>query len=237
MTFQELVFQLKVKYKIYGPVNSLRFFCQRLFRLVYYQLLLHSYSQFGEDLIIARLLPGKKIFYVDVGANHPQKFNNTYHFYRRGSRGITVDPHPSLKPLFSRFRPRDHHLSLGLSRTPGFLTFYQFFPDVNSTFSSTAARHYLSEHSQLISQKRVEVTTLATILDQHLPPHQPVDLLSIDTEGFDYQVLQGNNWQKYRPQIVCLECQPRSKANDYLLKLGYKLVARTPLNSIYQLHP
>lgn len=42
-----------------------------------------SYAQEGEDLVVNRLLEGKKDgFYVDVGAHHPYRFSNTYFFIK-----------------------------------------------------------------------------------------------------------------------------------------------------------
>ena len=59
-----------------------------------------SYAQEGEDLILYRMIYGKidKGFYVDVGAHHPKRFSNTYFFYRKGWRGINVEPMPGSKP-------------------------------------------------------------------------------------------------------------------------------------------
>ena len=48
-------------------------------------------SQNGEDLIIESLIPEqKKGFYVDIGANHPIKLNNTFLFYSKGWKGINI---------------------------------------------------------------------------------------------------------------------------------------------------
>ena len=56
-----------------------------------------SYSQQGEDLIILdifRHLRLKRPSYLDIGAWEPVKSNNTYLFYRLGSRGVLVEPNP-----------------------------------------------------------------------------------------------------------------------------------------------
>ena len=71
-----------------------------------------SYSQCGEDIIVARLLRDMGIdmpFYVEIGTNDPVIFNNTYFFYRRGAHGVCVEPNPKLHkkidvPLFSRIK-------------------------------------------------------------------------------------------------------------------------------------
>ena len=55
-----------------------------------------TYSQTGEDLILDILLKDKpKGFYIDIGGNHPKKFNNTFLFYKKGWDGINVEPNYS----------------------------------------------------------------------------------------------------------------------------------------------
>src|SRR3989344_4572766 len=54
-----------------------------------------SYSQSGEDMILRSIFDDKKEgFYVDVGAFHPKLYSNTYYFYKRGWRGINIEPNP-----------------------------------------------------------------------------------------------------------------------------------------------
>ena len=51
-----------------------------------------SFSQFGEDLIINKIL--KKIpngNYLDLGSFHPIHFSNTFLLYLRGWRGVNID--------------------------------------------------------------------------------------------------------------------------------------------------
>ena len=86
-----------------------------------------SWSQEGEDLILARIFGDKPDgFYVDVGAHHPQRFSNTYYFYRRGWRGINIDAMPGSMLAFNRLRPLDINIELGIGSQPGKLNFYMF---------------------------------------------------------------------------------------------------------------
>ncbi len=58
-----------------------------------------TYSQFGEDLIVRYLFDSLGIArptYLDIGANHPKFSGNTFGFYKRGSRGVLVEPNPRL---------------------------------------------------------------------------------------------------------------------------------------------
>ena len=53
-----------------------------------------SYSISNVDLIIDRMFANKsKGNFIDLGCNHPIKFNNTYLLYKRGWRGLNIDLH------------------------------------------------------------------------------------------------------------------------------------------------
>jgi len=206
---------------------------QYLYRKVFYEFFQKSYSQYGEDLLISRLLNSRKIFYVDIGSNHPQKFNNTYFFYLQGSQGINIEPNPLLIAKYSSIRPHDINLNIGISDQSGLMKFFQMFPDVNSTFSKTQYQYYLKHNSVLVDTPNIQVNTLASILNKHFSNNISFDLLSIDTEGHDLTVLKSNDWTKFRPKVICVETQLDLSLHQYLLKLGYKLVRKTPINSLY----
>src|SRR4051794_18853401 len=75
-----------------------------------------SYSQFGEDLWLAdRFADQVSGFYVDVGAYDPFNASNTLLLYRKGWRGINVEPDPGALRRFERFRDRDVNLGVAIS--------------------------------------------------------------------------------------------------------------------------
>jgi hypothetical protein len=39
-------------------------------------------------------------FYVDVGAHHPRRYSNTNYFYKRGWKGINIEPNPDALRIF-----------------------------------------------------------------------------------------------------------------------------------------
>src|SRR5689334_15261611 len=86
-----------------------------------------SYSQEGEDMILARVFENQKSgFYVDVGAHHPWRFSNTYMFYRRGWRGLNIDAMPDSMSRFRKARPRDINVEIPVLREEAVLNYYQF---------------------------------------------------------------------------------------------------------------
>ena len=195
-----------------------------------------SYAQEGEDLVLARELGARPAgFYVDVGAHHPFRFSNTYLLYRRGWRGICVDPLPGTQKLFSRWRPRDLVLELGVSSTESTLKYYMFNEPALNTFDATVAREKdgLADY-RVTSTADVEVVPLATLLDRHMPPGVAIDVLSIDVEGLDLVVLESNDWIKYRPNLIVAECLGTSLmtiSDDpitvFLSREGYEPFAKT----------
>jgi hypothetical protein len=63
-----------------------------------------------------------------------------------------------------------------------------------------------------------------------------VDLLSLDTEGTEIDVMNGFDWEGYKPKIVLLEDHARNFSKHKFMKsLGYKLFRRTGFNSWYAL--
>lgn len=165
------------------------------------------YSQFGEDVILSKILKEKDGFYVDVGAYHPKHFSNTYLLFQRGWKGINIDPNPLTIKLFNKYRKKDVNLQIGISRDSEQKTFYLFSHSNWNTFSKEKAAewkkkpevHYLGEQS-------THCLPLREVLDKYLPANTKIGLLNIDAEGLDREVLESNNWTKYRPRVLVIEC-------------------------------
>ena len=51
---------------------------------------------------------------------------------------------------------------------------------------------------------KVKVKRLETVLKNYLSGNE-IDLLNIDVEGLELDVLESNDWSKYRPKFVLVE--------------------------------
>jgi FkbM family methyltransferase len=205
--------------------------------------LLLSYSQEGEDLIASRKLAGiVGGLYVDVGAHHPRRFSNTMLFYRRGWRGLNIDPNPTAIRLFERERTRDINLCVGVADTSGLLTFYAFNEPAVSTFDANVANDLLRNSPyRLLEQRQVRVDRLENILARHLPPEQAIALMSIDVEGLDLDVMRSNDWDRFRPRCLLVEARDVDLArleghpiHKFAVTAGYRLFAKTVNTLIYE---
>ncbi len=203
------------------------------------------YSQGGEDIVIDNIFSTKsKGYYVDVGAHHPYRFSNTFKFYEKGWEGINIDPLPNMKEKFDKERPRDFNLEIGISLKSGNLNYYMFSEPAINTFDEDIATAWLNNETldhpaKLVDKKLIPVVRLETILDQHLPKNTEIDFLNIDVEGLDFEVLQSNNWGKYKPKLIACEIHKSieeildCEIYYYLVAKGYKFHAKTCLTSFF----
>ena len=200
-----------------------------------------SYSQEGEDLILARIFEGKqKGIYVDVGAHHPLRFSNTYLLYRQGWSGINLDANPGSMDAFKMLRPRDLNLQLGIADKISRKTFYQFNEPAINTFDYSLIKNNLKVGYKLVGKQSISVLPLSTILHRYLQTKH-IDLLSIDIEGFDYRALKSMDWT-YSPTVVVIEqlgasfaTLINSRSSKLLQNHGYHLHAKTVNSAIYLL--
>ncbi|HEY4415409.1 MAG TPA: FkbM family methyltransferase [Verrucomicrobiae bacterium] len=194
-----------------------------------------SFSQFGEDVMCDYLFPnGFKGFYVDVGAFHPMTYSNTYGLYRKGWRGLEIDANPDVAALFARFRPEDIFIHSAVGRETGSIEMALF---EDGAFNCTVDQmdKVPERLRRNVRRMQVPIHSLAALLAGKKV--QTVDFLSIDCEGNDLNVLQSNDWSRWKPKVVCVEDHAfdwqQSEIVAYLESVGYILKFRAVFSSIF----
>lgn len=196
-----------------------------------------SYSQNMEDVIIQGFFePDYKGFYVDVGANEPDHMSVTKPFYMSGWRGMNIEPIPRLHRLLKQKRPRDINVQLGISSKPGNLTLREYEGDGLSTFSENMKTGYESRGDPATAKYKdykVDVKTLQQVFQEY--KISTIDFMKVDVEGYEYEVLKGNDWKIYRPKLICIEAN-HIEGKDWhnlLSKNSYKLEFSDGLNEYF----
>jgi len=172
-----------------------------------------SYAQNHEDILLARALPHRDGFFIDVGANPPVFHSVTKLFTDRGWSGINIEPSP---PVFDRLqhdRPDQINLNLNLNLNVGggdvatTLTFYET-PTRHgwSTFRLELAEHYRSIG---VVERPVPVRILTEVYAEHVGD-RPIDFLKVDAEGFEKQVRFGMDFGRWRPWVRLIDDHVRS---------------------------
>jgi FkbM family methyltransferase len=228
--------------KQHGIATTIGYSIEEL-KLICQGSLFSSYSQHGEDKILDKLLGNKGTgFYVDIGTADPVRFSNTYRFYKKGWRGVLIEPNPMRIEKLKAIRPNDEVMNVGASTESGEMTFYVFNPPNVSTFS-TKGRDINIENNYLLEREVVvKVNPLSEIFAKTQKLHNGnIDFISVDTEGYDLVVLQSNDWTKYRPKFVIVECIKGDKRDgskdefvDLMKKQDYAEVYYNDLNLIFK---
>jgi FkbM family methyltransferase len=200
-----------------------------------------SYSVAGEDILIRNLFGKNRRqgLYIDIGCNMPIQFSNTFKLYLKGWDGICVDGNANMIDKFRKIRKRDICLQEIVSDEERDIIFYQ--DDLNHTLSSVDPEigKDLREGSPGFREIATRSTTLARIMEKHVGARK-IDLLCVDVENHDLEVLKGNDFTRFRPEIICVEFHGSmeslnaSEMHSFLSGAGYGLLALSSPNAYYR---
>ena len=202
-----------------------------------------SYSQCGEDLIVAYALDilqgARPKKYLDVGANHPFNLSNTALLYRKGGHGVLVEPDPYFSKLLKKKRPRDRVLECGVHfSAESRADLYVMDSPTLNTFSRKEMERYVVMGHQLNNTLSVPLLNINSILEMA----GELDFMNLDIEGLDMLILEMIDWTRYHPTCICVETltyetrkepQKLNEIIELLLSRGYMLYADTYINSIF----
>ncbi len=198
-----------------------------------------SYSQNREDVVLARAFGNREHgFYIDVGAWHPIMDSVTCFFYRRGWRGVNIEPLPFYFELLEAERPEDVNLCIGIARARGEQTFYEDLAASGlSTFVPSQAARLRDQGHELRELQR-PVLPLAEVCEEHVDGE--IDFLKIDVEGAERAVLESGDWDRWRPRVVLVEAtapevftEVHREWEGLLLDAGYLFALFDGLNRFF----
>jgi FkbM family methyltransferase len=162
-----------------------------------------SYAQNFEDVILHRCFAGRKDgFYIDVGAMDPVLHSVTKFFYDEGWSGINIEPNDFFYNKLLQERPRDINLNLALGEREEIRPWHVFEQYGISTFEEGYRDRFIEQGFE-VEEKTAKVTTLAAICQEYVK--REIDFLKIDCEGWEKFVIQGADWDRFRPAVVIVE--------------------------------
>jgi FkbM family methyltransferase len=204
---------------------------------------LKSYSQFGEDIEILSLFPGKNRVYVEVGANDGVGGSNSLLLEENGWNGLLIEANPDLIPRIHKSRPNSIvvHSAIVSPSNKGTINFFQVKGEPNhldglsTTCYSDLFETKIVGYGGQITKIQVPATTLDDILFSH-NISLGFDFLSIDVEGGELDVLQGFSINHFAPKLILIEDNSIGldvSVRDYLNQHGYVRIHRTGVNDWY----
>lgn len=193
-------------------------------------------------------LKKKQVFFFQIGANDGIKDDPIHNFVKSNQwEGILVEPLPNtfsiLQKNYAGVHERLIFENVAVSNKSGELPFYivknaehlnyHFDFTAFSSFSKEVLiknfRHY-PEIVQHIDEIKIKTTTIHELLIKHAVSH--VDLLLIDTEGYDFEILKTIDFSNFRPDLIIFEVSNLNrkdfkesiemlKKNEYMLYINY----------------
>jgi predicted XRE-type DNA-binding protein len=180
----------------------------KILKKIYYEKYTNkSYSISNVDLIINRMFSKiKNGIYVDVGCNHPIKYNNTYLLYKRGWRGINIDLDKKSIDEFNLIRNKDYNIQALISSEENInkeIYFYHERSAINTV--SKDLIDYRNSKNEDFQIKKQLTSTLNKIIEDSPFKDKKINLISIDIEDHEYEALKNFNFNKYKIDCIVSE--------------------------------
>lgn len=187
---------------------------------------------------------------VEVGAARPDFLSIGQSFRHLGWRVISIEPNPEFCAAHRamgndvlQYACGDHDAdgvpftvidSYGANYMGGTVSYESFSSlGLRGDFADLYAKGEYKKSKRTIS---VNVRRLDTILAQHAPDLQKIDLLAVDVEGWEVEVMKGLAVERFKPRAVILEnlfTDPAYAA--YMQGVGYRLAKMIAPNEVYVL--
>jgi len=216
----------------------------KILKKIYYEKYTNkSHSISNVDLIINRMFSKiKNGIYVDVGCNHPIKYNNTYLLYKRGWRGINIDLDKKSIDEFNLIRNKDYNIQALISSEENInkeIYFYHERSAINTV--SKDLIDYRNSKNEDFQIKKQLTSTLNKIIEDSPFKDKKINLISIDIEYHEYEALKNFNFNKYKIDCIVSEIHDynqekleiynqniesiiNNKLYNMLIKNNYKLI-------------
>lgn len=218
--------------------------CTSVRRRIYERLGSERYSRLadhGLDAVLGERLPSRPGTFVEVGAYDGTFMSNTYYLERfRGWSGVLIEPLPERYRRCVRARPNSQVFNCALVADEGQDSVVLRCEGPMSTVASIPMREVepaVAETWGLNDLREIAVParTMTSVLDEAGTVF--IDLLSLDVEGFEAEVLQGLDFERFKPTWILVEFgrdRQRQAGVETALPAGYECLGEvSPLDVLY----
>lgn len=184
-------------------------------------------SQFGQDQYLLKLAGDKKLNYLEIGANHPIRLNNTLLLEESGWSGISIDPLKKYEQLWESAR-KNRFICMAVGKEKCEKEFIEFSGGEDWIDMMSGFAEYVRNEDYVTFNFR-SYTVNTDRLDMIVGDYK-FDVLLLDTEGAELEILKGIDLSIHSPTYLVIENAKKiGGANDLRAVLhsnGYRVVAR-----------
>ena len=198
-----------------------------------------SFSISNVDLVINRIFYNtKKGVYIDIGCNHPIKYNNTYLLYMKGWNGINIDLDDKSINEFNKLRPNDYNISTIVSDKSNKEKEIYFYHERSAI--NTVNKDLVDSRNEKPKKSIFKKTKTLNEIIQNSPfGNKKINLITIDIENHEYEALKDFDFKKYNVDVIVTELHDLSKKLEiYTQSLSYitsSKLYKLLINNNYQL--
>ena len=198
-----------------------------------------SFSISNVDLVINRIFYNtKKGVYIDIGCNHPIKYNNTYLLYMKGWNGINIDLDDKSINEFNKLRPNDYNISTIVSDKSNEEKEIYFYHERSAI--NTVNKDLIDSRNEKPKKSIFKKTKTLNEIIQNSPfGNKKINLITIDIENHEYEALKDFDFKKYNVDVIVTELHDLSKKLEiYTQSLSYitsSKLYKLLINNNYQL--
>ena len=197
------------------------------------------------DKIIYQYAQNKqKVRFIEVGANDGRTWDILFKFVKMFSwEGILIEPHPKyFKELMENYAgirtDKIHFENVAisnrnetrklyyLSKLNKKIKHYHELKGINSLSKAHVDKFRNVQSHVSIDSKTVKCITLEEVVKKY--DFWNFQLLMIDTEGFDYKIIQSIDFSKFKPDLICFE-------NENLTAIEINSINKVLSNNNYEL--
>ncbi len=215
------------------------------FRILFYRCIIASKILMGKEVTFLELLISRKVhpnfFYIQIGANDGKKWDPIFRIVNiLKLKGIALEP---IKDIFEKLtinykrNPQVKLVNKAIHKTEKEAVIYRIDPTLTNipnwtegTGSFFKKHHELSgfNSSQIIEEK-VSCISFNDLINQE--DISKIDLVQIDTEGYDFEIVYSIDFNNFKPSIISFEHAVKSNVNtlasfnkiiNHLSLYGYK---------------
>ena len=183
---------------------------------------MRSYGLNELDLKIFDIVKNiKNGFFIEAGANDGVRQNNTLILEQYlGWSGLLVGPNKKLAEVCKWSRPKSIVENYCLvsnevkeSHVKGFFGSTEY---AESLMAQVSDVDEIKDIHKDVAPVEVPCCTLNFLLKNH--SIENIDLFVLDVEGYEKEVLNGFNIERYKPSVIVIEIFDNSKDKDYIFK-------------------
>ena len=193
------------------------------------------------DFLFALARKQRDIFFLNIGANDGITNDPLYYFVKKFRwSGIALEPVPEIfERLQANFATHESVIPFcaALADHDGSASFYRVAPgpDVPERCdrlgsllpeAHLGAKHLFPEIEQHMVEQKVATVTFESLVERF--GIRKIDVISIDAEGYDYEVLKQIDFRRFRPSLVIYEQlhmdeHTKTESKRLLASFGYEV--------------